>query len=42
MNKSTFGPIIEDKPIKLAFERSGALHRDLVAHADFPNSQHVS
>ncbi|MBU2655524.1 DUF2274 domain-containing protein [Acidomonas methanolica] len=35
------GPIVEDKPVKITVELPAVLHRDLVAYADYLNSQHV-
>jgi len=42
MTKLKLGAIIEDKPVKLTVELSAAVHRDLLAYADYLNSQHVS
>lgn len=42
MTKLKLGPIAEDKPVKVTLDLPGALHRDLVAYADYLNSQHVS
>lgn len=42
MTKLKLGPIIDDKPVKVTIELPAPLHRDLVAYADYLNSQHVS
>jgi hypothetical protein len=42
MAKLKLGSILDDKPVKLAVELSAAVHRDLLAYADYLNSQHVS
>jgi hypothetical protein len=34
MSKLKLGPILDDKPVKLALELPAALHRDLVAYAE--------
>ncbi|MFA7586441.1 MAG: DUF2274 domain-containing protein [Novosphingobium sp.] len=34
MAKLKLGPIVEDKPVKIAVELPGSLHRDLVAYAE--------
>lgn len=34
MTKLKLGPITEDKPVKVAIDLPGSLHRDLVAYAD--------
>lgn len=34
MSKLKLGPIADDKPVKLAIELPGALHRELIAYAD--------
>ena len=34
MSKLRLGPIADDKPVKLAIELPGALHRELVAYAE--------
>ncbi len=34
MSKLRLGPIADDKPVKLAIELPGALHRELIAYAE--------
>jgi hypothetical protein len=34
--------IPDNRPVKLAIELPAAVHRDLVAYADYLNSQHVA
>jgi len=34
MAKLKFGPILDDKPVKLTIELSAAVHRDLLAYAE--------
>ncbi|WP_299365347.1 DUF2274 domain-containing protein [Brucella sp. BE17] len=34
MTKLKLGPLVEDKPVKVTVELSGALHRDLIAYAE--------
>ena len=34
MTKLKLGPLIEDKPVKVAVELPGPLHRDLAAYAE--------
>lgn len=41
MTKLKLGAIMDDKPVKLTIEIPAAVHRDLVAYADYLNSQHV-
>jgi hypothetical protein len=41
MAKLKLGPIADDRPVKLTIELPAAVHRDLVAYADYLNSQHV-
>jgi hypothetical protein len=33
--------IPEDRPVKITIELPAAIHRELVAYADYLNSQHV-
>ncbi len=42
MQKLKLSAIPNDKPVKLSVELSAAVHRDLVAYADYLNGQHVS
>jgi hypothetical protein len=42
MARLKLGAIEDDKPVKLTVELPAALHRDLVAYADYLNGQHVS
>ena len=42
MSKLKLGAIADDKPVKLTVELPAAVHRDLLAYADYLNSQHVS
>jgi hypothetical protein len=42
MTKLKLGAIEDDKPVKLTVEFPAAIHRNLVAYADYLNSQHVS
>ena len=42
MGKLNLGSILDDKPVKLAVELPAAVHRDLLAYADYLDSQHVS
>lgn len=39
MPKLKIGPLPDDKPVKVALELPAAVHRDLVAYADYLNSQ---
>lgn len=41
MTKLKLGPLPDDKPVKITVELPAPLHRDLVAYADYLNSQHV-
>lgn len=41
MTKLKFGPLPDDKPIKVTLELPAQIHRDLVAYADYLNGQHV-
>ncbi len=36
MTKLKFGPIEDDKPVKITLELPAALHRDLLAYAEIP------
>lgn len=40
--KLELGAIADDRPVKLTVELPAAVHRDLLAYADYLNSQHVS
>jgi hypothetical protein len=42
MAKLKLGALPDDKPVKVTVELPAPLHRDLVAYADYLNSQHVS
>jgi hypothetical protein len=42
MTKLKLGSIEDDKPVKLTIELPAAVHRNLVAYADYLNGQHVS
>lgn len=42
MTKLKLGSLVDDKPVKLTIELSAQVNRDLVAYADYLNSQHVS
>ncbi len=42
MAKLKLGPLFHDKPVKISVELPAALHRELLAYADYLNSQHVS
>ena len=42
MTKLKLSAIPDDRPLKLTVELPAAVHRDLVAHADYLNSQHVA
>ncbi|MBO6716976.1 MAG: DUF2274 domain-containing protein [Enhydrobacter sp.] len=42
MAKLKLGPLEDDKPAKISMELPAALYRDLIAYADYLNSQHVS
>jgi|UPI0003FB3022 hypothetical protein len=42
MAKLKLGAIADDKPVKLTIELPAAVHRDLIAYADYLNGQHVS
>lgn len=42
MTKLKLGPLPDDKPVKITTELPGSVHRDLLAYADYLNSQHVS
>lgn len=39
MGKLKLGPLEDDKPVKISVELPAALHRDLLAYADYLNSQ---
>jgi type IV secretion system protein TrbI len=41
VTKLKLSAIPDDRPVKLTVELPGAVHRDLVAYADYLNSQHV-
>lgn len=42
MVKLKLGAFTDDKPVKLTVELPVAVHRDLLAYANYLNSQHVS
>jgi hypothetical protein len=42
MDRLKLSAVPDDKPLKLSVELSAAVHRDLVAYADYLSSQHVS
>ena len=42
MSKLKLGSFADDKPVKLTVELPANVHRDLVAYADYLNSQRVS
>ncbi len=42
MTKLKLGAIIDEKPVKLTIDLPASVHRDLLAYADYLNSQHVS
>lgn len=42
MTKLKLASVRDEKPVKLSVALPAALHRDLVAYADYLNSQHVS
>jgi len=42
MAKLKLSALEDDRPVKLTVELPAAVHRDLVAYADYLNSQHVS
>lgn len=42
MTKLKLATIEDDKPVKLTVELPAVVHRNLVAYADYLNSQHVS
>ena len=42
MTKLKLGSLLDDKPVKLSIELPPSVHRDLVAYANYLNSQHVS
>ncbi len=42
MSKLRLGAILDEKQVKLTVDLPAAIHRDLLAYADYLNSQHVS
>jgi hypothetical protein len=42
MAKLKLGPLVDEKSVKLTIELPANVHRDLLAYADYLNSQHVS
>ena len=42
MAKLKIAALPDDKPVKVTVELPATVHRDLVAYADYLNSQHVS
>ena len=42
MAKLKLGAIADEKPVKLTVELPAAVHRDLLAYANYLNSQHVA
>jgi hypothetical protein len=42
MAKLKLGAIADEKPVKLTIELPATVHRDLVAYANYLNSQHVA
>jgi len=42
MAKLKLGAIANDKSVRLTVELPAAVHRDLLAYADYLNSQHVA
>jgi hypothetical protein len=41
MTRLKLSAIPEDRPVKITIELPAAIHRELVAYADYLNSQHV-
>jgi len=41
MTKLKLSAVPDDRPVKITVELPAAVHRDLVAYADYLNSQHV-
>jgi hypothetical protein len=42
MDRLKLSAVPDDKPVKLTVELPATVHRDLVAYADYLNSQHVA
>ena len=42
MTKLKLGPLADNKPVKISIDLPAGVHRDLVAYADYLNSQHVA
>jgi hypothetical protein len=42
MSKLKLGPLADDKPVKVSLELPAAVHRNLVAYADYLNRRHVT
>ena len=42
MAKLKLGGVADDKPVKVTVELPAKVHADLLAYADYLNSQHVS
>jgi hypothetical protein len=42
MTKLKLSAISDDRPVKLTVALPGAVHRDLVAYAEYLNNQHIS
>jgi hypothetical protein len=42
VTKLKLNPLVDDKSVKLTVELPAPVHRDLLAYADYLNSQHVS
>jgi hypothetical protein len=42
MSKLKIVAIDDDKPVAITIKLSAAVHRDLIAYADYLNGQHVS
>jgi len=42
VTKLKLGPLADDKPVKITVELPADIHRDLMAYADYLNSQHVA
>ena len=42
MTKLKLAALEDDKPVRVSFDLPAEVHRELIAYADYLNSQHVS
>ena len=42
MTKLKLGPLADDKPVKISIDLPAAVHRNLLAYANYLNRRHVT